>query len=194
MESDWYNFSFSFQISMPHIESGQQAWYCSYSSIHTYPSRCGSLLISVTVIFSWGAPATSHSSGCILSLGSTRVSISWHPFVPLSLLLHLGKSPASGCLGIECFQPSRMYQVSYVFPSPACVPLVLSKVLAECVTGQFRLLFVVAPCWMGASWFPTVLNMLEDAPYGCPIINFGCAENCVAQTRFLFPSLMQWQG
>ena len=39
-----YSISFSFQTSLPHFESGQQAWYYSYSGIHTYPSQCGSPL------------------------------------------------------------------------------------------------------------------------------------------------------
>ena len=53
---------------------------------------------------------------------------------------------------------------------PALVPLVLSKFLAEYVTGQFRLLILVAPIWMDTSWLPTVLNMLVDIPHCYPII------------------------
>ena len=54
--------------------------------------------------------------------------------------------------------------------SPALVPLVLSKFLAECFKGQLRLLILVAPCWMEAPWLPTVLNMLADVPRCCPMI------------------------
>ena len=35
---------------------------------------------------------------------------------------------------------------------------------------QLRLLILVAPCWMEASWLPTVLNILADIPGHCPII------------------------
>ena len=62
------------------------------------------------------------------------------------------------------------FQVSYVFPPPALVPLVLSKFLAEHVNGQLRHLLLVAPCWMEAHWLPTVLSMLADVPRQCPII------------------------
>ena len=58
-----------------------------------------------------------------------------------------------------------------MFPPPALVPLVLSKFLAEHVNGQFRQLILVAPCWMEASWLPTVVNMLADVLRQCPIIN-----------------------
>ena len=54
-------------------------------------------------------------------------------------------------------------------PPTALLLLVLSKFLAEHVTAQFRLLTVVAPCWMEAPWIPTVLGMLADGPC-CPII------------------------
>ena len=57
-----------------------------------------------------------------------------------------------------------------MFPPPALVPLVLSKFLAEHVNGQLRWLILVAPCWMEAPWLPTVLNMLADVPWWCPII------------------------
>ena len=56
---------------------------------------------------------------------------------------------------------------SYVFPSPALVPLVFSRFLAEHVTGQFRLLILVAPCWMEAPWLPTVPNILDDYLHCC---------------------------
>ena len=57
-----------------------------------------------------------------------------------------------------------------MFPSPALVPLVLSKFLAEHVKGQLRQLILVASCWIEAPCLPTVLNMLADIPRWCPII------------------------
>ena len=72
--------------------------------------------------------------------------------------------------GLNTFNQPWAYQVSYVFPPSPLVFLVLSKFLAEHITGQFRLLFLVAPCWMEAPWFPTVLNTLADSPHWCPII------------------------
>ena len=58
----------------------------------------------------------------------------------MSALLHLGKYNTSRALGLNAFNQPWMYQVSYDFPS-----LVLSKYLVEHVTGQFRLLILVAP-------------------------------------------------
>ena len=52
----------------------------------------------------------------------------------------------------------------------ALVPPVLSKFLAECVTGQFRLLILVVPCRMEAPQLPIVLDILADIPHQCPII------------------------
>ena len=51
-------------------------------------------------------------------------------------------------LGLNAFNHPWMFQVSYVFPPPALVPLVLSMFLAEHVKGQLRHLFLVTPCWM----------------------------------------------
>ena len=48
--------------------------------------------------------------------------------------------------------------------------LVLSKFLAEHVNGQLRHLILVAPCWVEAPWLPTVLNMLTDVHWQCPIV------------------------
>ena len=36
--------------------------------------------------------------------------------------------------------------------------------------GQFRLLILVALCWMEAPWQPIVLNTLEDIPQYFPVI------------------------
>ena len=46
-------------------------------------------------------------------------------------------------------------------PSPALVPPVLSEVVAEHVTGQFRLLILVGPCWIETPQLPTDLTMLQ---------------------------------
>ena len=75
-----------------------------------------------------------------------------------------------GALGLNPFNHPWMFQVSYMFPPPALVPLVLSKFLAEHVKSQLRWLILVVPCWMEAPWLPTVLNMLADIPQQCPII------------------------
>ena len=71
---------------------------------------------------------------------------------------------------MNAFSHPWTFQVGYVFPPPALVPLVLSKFLAEHVNSQLRWLILMAPCWMEAPWLPTVLNMLADVPWQCPII------------------------
>ena len=75
-----------------------------------------------------------------------------------------------GALGLNAFKHPWMFQVSYVFPPPALVPLVLSKFLAECVKSQLIPLILMASCCMEAPWLPTALNMLADIPQQCPII------------------------
>ena len=55
-----------------------------------------------------------------------------------------------GALGLNAFNHPWMFQVSYMFPPPTLVLLVLSKFLAEHVKGQLRYLILVAPCWMEA--------------------------------------------
>ena len=80
-------------------------------------------------------------------------------------LLQLGKSTTFGGLGLNAFDHLWTYQVSYVFPLPALVPLVLSKFLEEHVKGQLRLFMLVPPCQMETPWLPTVLNMLVDVPH-----------------------------
>ena len=75
-----------------------------------------------------------------------------------------------GALGLNAFSHTWNFQVSYVFPPLALVPLVLSKFLAEHVNGQLKHLLLVAPYWMEVPWLPTVLNMLADVPWQCHII------------------------
>ena len=75
-----------------------------------------------------------------------------------------------GALGLNAFSHPGMFQVSYVFPPPAYVALILSKFLAEHVNSQLRHLILVVPCWMEVPWLPTVLNTLADIPWCCPII------------------------
>ena len=41
--------------------------------------------------------------------------------------------------------------------------MVLSRFVAEHLTGLFRFLIFIVPCWMEAPWFHTVLTMLEYA-------------------------------
>ena len=75
-----------------------------------------------------------------------------------------------GALGLNAFNHPWTFQVSYVCPPSALVPLVLSKFLAEHVKDQLRCLILEAPCWMEVPWIPTVHNMLADIPQWCPII------------------------
>ena len=75
-----------------------------------------------------------------------------------------------GALGLNAFNHPWMFEVSYVFPPPALVPLVLSMFLVEHVRGQLRHLILVASCWVETPWLPAVLNMLADIPLQCPII------------------------
>ena len=82
-----------------------------------------------------------------------------------------------------------MFQVSYVFPPPAVVPLVLSKFLAEHVKGQLRHLILVAPCWMEGPWLPTVLNMLAYIPQWFPVIKDLIVQVSVGQALMGLPYL-----
>ena len=150
----------------------QQVWYYSYSSIHSYPSQCGGRLHVPKLVASRVAPSPSGGSCSFLPLGPSRGGHTGiFLFYSMPALFHLGKSATSGGpLGLNAFSHPWTFQVSYVFPSPALAPLVLSKCLAEDVNSQLRHLILVVPCWMEASWPPTVLNMLADVPQQCPIV------------------------
>ena len=88
----------------------------------------------------------------------------------MSVLLHLGKSLHQEAFGFEPYSHPWTYQLSYAFSHPALVPLFLCQILTECVTGPFRPLILVAPCWMKAPWLLTVLKMLENIPCLCSVV------------------------
>ena len=98
--------SLFFQNSLPHFESGWKTWFCSYSSIQTYQSQCWSHYLPQERLLLRLVPASSFSSGCISSLGSTGgVSVGILTYQSMSAVLPLGKSTSSGNLGVEDFQP-----------------------------------------------------------------------------------------
>ena len=70
--------------------------------------------------------------------------------------------PLGAALGFNTFNHPWIYQVCCTLPPSVLVSLVLSISLVEYVTGQFKLLILVASCWMEAPWPTTVLNMLEN--------------------------------
>ena len=100
-----------------------------------------------------------------------------------------------GALGLNAFSHPWNFQVSYVFPPLALVPLVLSKFLAEHVNGQLRHLLLVAPCWMEGPWLPTILNMLADVPQWRPIVKGLVIDVLVGQAvkglQYLHLNLLQ---
>ena len=58
-----------------------------------------------------------------------------------------------GALGLNAFNHPWMFQVSCMFPSPALVPVVLSRFLAEHVNGQLRHLSTIYQVTHPASQF-----------------------------------------
>ena len=80
----------------------------------------------------------------------------WHLLIPLnaSIITPWNLHYLWGALGLNAFNHPWTFQVSYMFPPPALVPLVLSKFLAEHVKGQLRCLILVVPCLDGGSLAP----------------------------------------
>ena len=110
-------------------------------------------------------------------------------FHSMPALLHLRISTTCGALGLNAFNHPWTFQVGYLFPPPALVPLVLSKFLAEHVKSQLRQLILVTPCWMEVPWLPTVLNILVDIPQQCPVIKDLIMNVSVDQTLKGLPYL-----
>ena len=76
----------------------------------------------------------------LFAFGAFQRWTCWHLLVLLNAsIISLWKlHTACGALGLNAFSHPWKFQVSYVFPPPALVPLVLSKFLAEHVNGQLR--------------------------------------------------------
>ena len=162
-------------LFFPGWSAGYQVWLTSMVLLlfqHTVlPTSMLRQIICPGMSCFWSGIFSSGGSGSFLLLGPSRgVPTCIFSFYSMPALFHLGNSTTSGGLGVECLQPSLEFQVGYVCPPLALVPLVLSKFLAEHVDGQLRHLILVAPCLMKAPWLPTVLNMLVDVPWWCPII------------------------
>ena len=82
-------------------------------------------------------PQVAHAAFCLWGLQEVDLLASSHStqcqhYYTLETPLPLGT------LGLNAFSHPWTFQVSYVFPPPALVPLVLSKFLAEHVNGQLR--------------------------------------------------------
>ena len=83
----------------------------------------------------------------------------------LSALLQFGESITTESLGVECFNHPSLevcFELCFSYSCISC--LVLFRSLTEQITGQLRLLILVAPCWIEALCFPLVVNILEDIP------------------------------
>ena len=151
--------SSSFQIYLLNLNQDEKHGITN-SSIHTNLFQCGSQLSLVGDIHSRKASYSSHSSSGISTLGSIGcgfVGIFLYQWV--SALFLVGTSITSRSLRVESLQPYLAVSGKFYFPPTA---IVLSKLLAEQVTGQYRLLLM--SCWMKASWLPTVHGLLEYVP------------------------------
>ena len=95
-----------------------------------------------------------------------------------------------GALRLNVFNHLCRFQGSYVFPSPALIPLVLSEFLVKHVTSHFRLHILVAPCWMEAPWLLTVLKILEDVSHCSPIMKDLVTNVVVGQVLKDLPFLL----
>ena len=91
-------------------------------------------------------------------------------FYSVPALLHIGISTTSWGVRVECLPPSmdvsgRLHVFSSGISSSGSV-----QVLTENVKDQLKQFILVAPCWMEAPCLSTVLNMLEDVPWQCPVL------------------------
>ena len=87
-----------------------------------------------------------HRSGSISNLGLTGGDLfaSSHTYQYKHYYTLENPLPL-GTLGWNAFKHPWTYQVSYIFPAPALVPIVKSMFLKEHVTGYLRFLLLVAP-------------------------------------------------
>ena len=120
------------------------------------------------------APSFSHSWGSISNFGVNWRWICWHPYIQsMSALLYLGNSTS-------LWEPCGLMLLTILGHSgELCVsslqywfPLVLSsvQVFSRTCHRSIQTSFLVAPCWMEATWVLTVLNMLVDIPHCCCLL------------------------
>ena len=98
-------FSFSFQASLLNIESGYQAWYSSYSSIHSYPCQCGSQLSITEFVDKRVTSSSLHCLSNFQTLESTRSgSVGNLPYYLLPAY-SVDKLLPHGPMGLNGFNP-----------------------------------------------------------------------------------------
>ena len=128
LQSGWYSISFLFQASLLLFKSGWQAYVPIHLNVEAY-YHCK--------VQEWHL--CYHIAQTTLQLGVNWRWICWNIHIPINVsIITPWKSTTSRSLGINTFNHPWTYQMSYVFP-PSLVPLVLSKFLAEHVTGLFIL-------------------------------------------------------
>ena len=125
-------------------------------------------------------PQVAHAAFCLWSLPEVDLLASSHS-TQCQHYYTLETPLPPGALVLNAFSHPWTFQVSYVFPPPALVPLVLSKFLEEQVNGQLRHLILVAPFWKETPWLPTILNMLADVPQQCPFVKDHVMDVLVGQ-------------
>ena len=95
--------------------------------------------------------SSSHSSGSIQLWGQLEVDLLASSDTHQCQHYYTLENPLLvEALGVNAFNCPLTSQVSYVFP-PALVSQVLLRFLTEHITGEFRLLILVVPCWMETS-------------------------------------------
>ena len=160
-----------FLYRLPHIEFGQQAWYNSHSSIHTYSTQCGSQL-SITgkadckndiFFFTW--------LKCHFNFG---VNWRWncrHPYLPINASDTLDNSINPGSLGALCFQPSLEITGALCISFSALIPLFLSKFPHRTWYGSIQM---SNSSWIKDPWFPLFSTWCPTFISGVPLIKSIC--------------------
>ena len=159
-------YPYTFQTHLSYIASGQQSWYNSHAIILIYLFQCGGKLSVVGDICSRMLSSSSHSLSCISTSWSTR-----RGFVvilmcqSMSALLYLWECITFWTLGIESFQPSLEVSGELCISSCGIISSSAVKSLAEYVTGQCRLLILVAPSSQHVEdifhWSPIIKGIRE---------------------------------
>ena len=121
----------------------------------------------------------------------------WHPPIPLNASIFTPcNSTICWSLGVECLQPSLDISGKLCVSSSHISSSSTVQVSGRtCQRSTPRLLIMVAPCWMEESpWLPTVLNILADIPWQCPIIKDLIMEVLVGHVLKGLPylNLMLW--